>query len=69
MCVCAGESRVQGSQKRTSDSLELEFQEVMSHAWVLGIELGSSTRIVCSRNCQTIVSLLKCSLLKSCFIY
>lgn len=32
-----------GSQKRVSDSLELELQEVVGHRlWVLGIELWSA---------------------------
>lgn len=38
MCVCAPlEYLMTGGPKKASDSLELNFQMVVSHIWVLGI--------------------------------
>lgn len=41
LCVCT-----LGDQKRLSNPLELELQEVVSYlVWVLGIELGSFEKL------------------------
>lgn len=46
-------------QKMVSDALELEFQAVESCLmWVLGTDLGSSTRIVNALNCRAISPVL-----------
>jgi hypothetical protein len=46
--LCVATSEV---QKRSSDPLEIELQVVVSHlTWVLGTELRSSGRTVCSFN-------------------
>lgn len=42
-------------QKMVSDVLELELQIVVSCLdWMLGTELGSSSKAVCTSNCQAI---------------
>ena len=48
MCMGAGACR---DQKRTSDPRELELQAVVSHSvWMLGTELRSSARAMCTLN-------------------
>lgn len=51
--VCACECTVSRIQKRAADSLEVVFQEFVSHStWVLVAELGSSGRTEINLNTE-----------------
>jgi hypothetical protein len=52
LCLCIRYMpSTSGSQKRASDPLDVEFQRVVSHHWVLGIEPRSSARVSSALNC------------------
>lgn len=52
MCLCVSVQVLAEARKKVLDLLELEFQAFGSYLmWVLGTELVSSVKVVCTLNC------------------
>lgn len=55
MCLCVSVQVLAEARKKVLDLLELEFQTFESYLmWVLGTELVSSIKVVCTLNCGAI---------------
>lgn len=51
VCMCTLSADVYGAEKRASHPLELELQAVViTLLWVLGTELRSSAKAICTLN-------------------
>lgn len=52
MCLCVSVQVLAEARKKVLDLLELEFQAFESYLmWVLGTELVSSVKVLCTLNC------------------